>query len=673
MAQRLLGEALMTEREAAAQPAPSAAAEPAAATPAAATQARQAPAPEAAPAAEAMQPAPAADPLPAVAAVAAETVAAPEPEPLAAKVQAVQAATDVPATEPEPDAAAAAPEPAMFAAAAAGKPELVPALPDAVDEAAVAAAFESEPDSPEAPAAGGLEDLLQRLTAAAAASADPRYEPVRALLAVAPPAGEARNNFVLSLVRAGGASGQPMCACRCLVLAAAPAAPPACLHCLPPHPRSPQLDGIAEADESDTDVFGLAACLLDQTLVAEDSAGPRSDESLPVAAAWPPPAPKRQVLVLERRDTVGSSFAAGADADEEGGEAELAGSAAAAGAAADGKPAPAVPAASSEPAPAAPAASELGFAAAGGEQAADEQGTRQTFASWIGGLFGRSQPAAAAEAGAAAPAAAAEHQAEPAPPAVAAVQQAEAAGPAAAVVQAAAAGAAAAPQPPADRHDRLLAALQAQLDTPVMQLSRRFDPVRQLLAAAPPAGEPRRRFAASVLEGIAAADAGAAGGVFALARTVLLQALEEDPSLARGDRWDELVEALAAAAAAAARGDAAFADVVVLLSAAPPAGSPARRNFVQSLVRAPVCVCGQAAGAVGAGATLLRGPTATPPPPHRHPSLALPVQLDNVAAAEPGVGVFGLLGLVLDRVLQDDPSLLGEEPAPVPADAAATL
>lgn len=184
---------------------------------------------------------------------------------------------------------------------------------------------------------------------------------------------------------------------------------------------------------------------------------------------------------------------------------------------------------------------------------------------------------------------------------------------------------------PGDPVLQLLEQLQAAAAAPGVQQDPRYDAVRALLAAAPTSGEARANFAASLLDGMAAAaEQGDDDSVFALVGELLeATVLAEAPSPAAAtDHLEELLAALAAAAAApdvqvrtAARpasngphwlrlagwlgaapfshthncalppflfpcwlqGDRRFDDIRTLLAAAPPGGEP-RRNFATSLV-----------------------------------------------------------------------------------------
>ncbi|PRW59896.1 tubulin nucleotide-binding domain [Chlorella sorokiniana] len=429
------------------------------------------------------------------------------------------------------------------------------------------------------PAAGQYEQLLQALAAAAATTQDVRFVPVQALLAAAPADAPARHNFARSL-----------------------------------------LDGIAAADEQDdaSSVFGLAGLLLERAL--ED--GSLAPAALAPAAAAPAPA-----AVRSASPAVTSSSAAAAGSLQPVKPVEEA--------AAVGKydglrlmlRQATVEQDWGEPAKFDPFPALAGWAAAptltrwqqyalAGEydrydpvaqllQAAKQATSRPApyskycpVSALLSLLRGQRQGSAAAEAPAA-----------PAPLADAMASSGE--------------------DETADQSSRLLAALTRAAAEPGMQLTRQYDGIRALLAAAPPPGEARANFVRSLLDGVAAAtEAGDATSVFGQGRVLFEIALEEDPGLLRAaaDKYQWLLDALAAEAEA----DPRFAPVRALLAAAPPARD-ARCTFALSLLE----------------------------------GIAAAQEQDDTAS------VFGLAGLLLDSALDADPSLLEDDEPTAAALAAA--
>ncbi|KAI3433357.1 hypothetical protein D9Q98_003175 [Chlorella vulgaris] len=178
----------------------------------------------------------------------------------------------------------------------------------------------------------------------------------------------------------------------------------------------------------------------------------------------------------------------------------------------------------------------------------------------------------------------------------------------------------------AGKLEQMLQALSAAAASPDVQADPKFEPVQKLLAAAPAAGEPRAKFAVSLLKGIDSVSEDDSSSVFGLARVLLEKALDENSSgnasggspaalsptaagststaaaataspaaapapaatgfsSSNGGKYDALLSALTAAASASdLELDDRFDPLRVLLASAPE--DPERRhNFARSLLQ----------------------------------------------------------------------------------------
>ncbi|PSC76531.1 hypothetical protein C2E20_0633 [Micractinium conductrix] len=502
--------------------------------------------------------------------------------------------TEAPAAPAAP-APAAPPVPTLPAAAPAAMPAALAGAPAAV-AAAVAPALRST-----APLAqdssnrfnNRYEELLEALAAEASApdlAADPRFIGVRSLLAAAPRGGEPRLNFARSLLR-----------------------------------------GIEDADASDS-LYGPAATLLDRVLGAgglmtptEPAAAPASRNgttpSQPASAPSSQPPPEAVAMQAPARRTAVPAQQPGSVGTPSRHEQLLASLSAAAAApqvVADRRYAPL-----RQLLAAAPAGGEARAAfarnlvrgieeAEAGDPVFGPAATLLERLLDVGALsppkgpprtssHASAQPPSLAPGAASAAQAAAPDGVQP-DSSVAAAAQAQQ--PASGAASGASGAVSSAATPATSSLETLLADVTAAAAAPEAAASARYAPLRQLLAAAPAGGEPRLKFARSLLRGIEAADE--RDVVFGPAAELLEKAIEKGslkpaaaaatapargpavqqaPAAGTPSLEEKLLLGLSAAATAPeVAANARYAPLRQLLAAAPAAGEP-RLKFARSLLR----------------------------------------------------------------------------------------